>query len=208
MEQTPVQETPPAEPLVENTVAKDVYDRTKADMFKAKEENAALKKQLDDAKVTRLKETKNWEELAKQREEEARSEKDKRERLETALVHREKIMALRVEAQKAGMLPSAMPDLDLLDLPEVQVETTSSGKILVHGADRAITNLKALRAHWFGSKAPSINSASPEALPQNSTSVTQADLLKFEADYKKNPSESNKKAYFDAIMKFKNPKPF
>lgn len=185
-------------------VSQDVFERTKKDMFKYKQDAENAKKLMDEQRLQRLKETQNWEAIAKEKEQEAVEERNRRQTLESSIVQHQKFMALKNEALKQNMHPNSLDDLELLDLPEVSVETTSTGKILVTGADRAIANLKTLRPHWFKQNAPSINPATPETIQTNQSSITIADLAKLEAEYKKNPTQANKQAYFLAIQKFKN----
>lgn len=182
-------------------VPKEVFERTKADMFKYKSQLDQMQKTIDEMKINRLKETQNWEEVAKAKEREAESYKERNALMEQAFVQSKKDDLLKNAAIKYGMI-----DLDLLgalDLPEVQVETTTSGKIVVHGADAAIQSLKVRKPHLFKSMAPSINPQTPEVVASGNGQIGYADLSKLEAEWKKNPTETNKKAYFDAIIKFK-----
>ncbi len=185
-------------------VSQEVFDRMKKDMFKHKEDADKAKKAMDEQRLARLKETQNWEAVAKEKEQEALEEKNRRQALESSIVQHQKFMALKNEALKQNMHPSSLDDLELLDLPEVNVETTSTGKILVTGADRAIANLKTLRPHWFKQNVTSINPATPETIQTNQNTITIADLEKLEQEYKKNPTQANKQAYFTAIQKYKN----
>lgn len=196
-------EQKPEPTIPEGFVAQDVFERQKKDMLKYKEEAQALKKQNEEARLQRLKETQNWEAVAKEKESEAAQERQRREALESSIVQHQKFMALKTEALKQNMHQSSLDDLELLDLPELQVETTSTGKILVTGADRAIANLKTLRPHWFKQNAPSINPATPETHQAPSDKVTMEVLAKLEQDYKKNPTQANKEAYSNAIKKYK-----
>lgn len=189
--------------IPEGFVTQEVYDRMKKDMFKHKADSENNKKAVDDQRLARLKESQNWEAVAKEKEQEAQDEKAKRQNLETSLVQHQKYQSLRTEALKHGMHPGSLEDLELLDLPEVSVETTSTGKILVTGADRAISNLKTMRPHWFQTKAPSINPSSPESTQVNQQQITTDDIIKLEAEFKKNPIQANKDAYFNAIKKYK-----
>lgn len=212
--QTTTEQTSPNQPLPpqiqddsvkvpDGFVSQEVFERTKKDMFKFKQEAENLKKLTDEQRLQRLKETQNWEAIAKEKEQEAQEERRKRETLESSIVQHQKFMALKTEALKHGMYPSSLEDLELLDLPEVNVETTSTGKILVTGADRAIANLKTLRPHWFKQNAASINPSSPETIQTNSAQITTAELDKLAEAYKKNPTQENKQAYFNAIQKYK-----
>lgn len=201
--ETTTTEQPQAPQVPDGFVSQEVFERQKKDLFKYKEEAQNHKKALDEQRLARLKETQNWEAVAKEKEQEAEQEKQRRQSLESSIVQHQKFSALRAEALKQNMHPSSLDDLELLDLPEIHVETTSTGKILVTGADRAIAGLKALRPHWFKQTAPSINPQSPETNLVNPNNITLADLEKLEKAYKLNPTLTNKDAYYNAIQKFK-----
>jgi hypothetical protein len=196
-------ETTQAPTIPEGFVSQEVFERQKKDLFKYKEEASNHKKALDEQRLARLKETQNWEAVAKEKEQEAESEKQRRQTLESSIIQHQKFSALKTEALKQNMHPSSLEDLELLDLPEINVETTSTGKILVTGADRAIAGLKALRPHWFKQNTPSINPQAPETHQVNPNNITLADLEKLEKAYKLNPIQVNKDAYYNAIQRFK-----
>lgn len=197
---TPNDPTPAPQPEV---VDKKVYETVKADMHRFKSEREKLQKEIDDMKMAKLKDAQNWEEIAKMKEQEAQEYKSKYQGLASSLVDNEKYKALEREALKAGILPQGLNDLSLLDFAEIQVETTSTGKIIVNGADKAIQSLKLARPHWFGVNPVTINSTTPEVLtPTGAISI--ADLENLETQYKKNPHDQLIKAKsFDAIQKFK-----
>lgn len=195
-------ETPPPE----ETVSKDVFERYKSDAFKYKSKVKELEKELEDKKLKALKDSQNWEEIAKLKEQEAEEAKSDRDRLKQAVIDKEKFSSLRAEALKSGINPASLPDLELLDFAEISIETTNQGKILVHGADKAIQNLKMLRPHWFQAKPATINPSTPETLQTTSGIISVADLEKLQGEYKKNPNSANEKAYREAITKFKNQK--
>ena len=199
----PPQNPPAPAPVEPELVPKEIFDRYKSDVFKYKTKVEALEKELEDKKLQSLKNSQNWEEIAKLKEQEAEEAKQDRDRLKQAVMDREKHSALRQEALKSGINPASIPDLELLDFAEISLETTSQGKIIVHGADKAIQNLKMLRPHWFHSKPTTINPASPETLQSMNGLLSVADIQKLESDYKKNPGPTTEKALRDAIQKFK-----
>lgn len=192
---------PPANPT---PPVDDAADRIKRDLFRQKEENRKLQEQIDNMKLQGHKEKDDWKTIAQLHEEKAKDYEQKYTGLQSALINEKKISALTIEAQRQGINPASLPDLELLDFDEVTVETTSTGKILVSGQDRAIAKLKTLRPHWFTNSVPSVNPASPQARPANPNTVTVADLNAAEAQYNKTKSESDKKTYFDLIQKFKS----
>jgi hypothetical protein len=172
-------------------------------MHDYKTKNADLERRLNDMKVQGHKEKEDWKSVAEHHETEAKTLKTQYEGLKNSLVNDKKVSALTAEALKQGINPASLPDLELLDFDELTVETTSTGKILVSGADRAIAKLKTLRPHWFNKTVPGVNPSTPNlGTPQNGQ-VTLSDVNAAEAAWKKTKSESDKKAYFDVIQRYK-----
>lgn len=190
-------QVPPTTPI------DDGGDRIKRDMLKYKDENAQLKASLEDMKLRGHKEKEDWKTVAEHHEIKSKEYETKYNGLKEGLVREKKISALIIEAQKQGITPASLPDLELLDFDEVQVETTSTGKILVSGQDRAIAKLKTMRPHWFSTSVPSVNSTTPNVGVPNSNVVTVADLNAAEAQYKKTKSEADKKNYYEIIQRYK-----
>lgn len=201
---------PTTEPATEPTANQEptpspdlTGDRYRKDMLKYKDENAKLRQQLDDFKVRGHKEKEDWKAVAEHHEQKAKEYESKFTGLQGALLNDKKIQSLTTEAVKQGINPASLPDLELLDFEELQVETTSNGKILVSGQDRAIAKLKTLRPHWFNNAVPSVNPSSPNVGNRPTGAVTIADLNAAEAQWKKSQSDSDKKAYFELIRKYK-----
>lgn len=180
-----------------------IPDRIKKDMLRYKQERDELQKQMEDMKLKGHKEKEDWKTVAEHHEIKAKEYEQKFSGLQSALVNEKKYAALSSEALKQGINPASLPDLELLDFDEVQVETTSTGKILVTGQDRAIAKLKTLRPHWFTNGVPSVNPSSPQTFRPNPNQVTVADLNAAEAQYRKTKSDSDKQTYFELIQKFK-----
>lgn len=195
---TPLPNDPPAPPIDEGN------DRIKKDMLKYKQERDQLLQQMEEFKLKGHKEKEDWKTVAEHHEQKAKEYETKFSGLQSALINEKKFAALTIEAQKHGINPASLPDLELLDFPEISVETTSTGKILVSGQDRAIAKLKTLRPHWFSTNVPSVNPSTPNVGRPNSGAVTIADLNVAEAQYRKTKSESDKKAYFELIQKYKS----
>lgn len=194
---------PPADPPAQSLVSKDAYDRVKKDMHDYKTKNADLERRLADMKVQGHKEKEDWKSVAEHHENEAKTLKGQYEGLKNSLLSDKKTSALTAEALKQGINPASLPDLELLDFDELTVETTSTGKILVSGADRAIAKLKTLRPHWFTKTTPSVNPSTPNLGTPQSGQVTTADLNAAETQWKKTKSEADRKAYYDIIQRYK-----
>jgi hypothetical protein len=189
----------PTLPIVE-----DGNDRIKKDMLKYKDEAARLQAQVEDMKLRGHKEKEDWKTVAEHHEGKSKDFEAKFNGLKDSLIQERKISALTIEAQKHGINPASLSDLELLDFDEVSVETTSTGKILVSGQDRAIAKLKTLRPHWFTTSVPNVNPANPNVLrPNSGDHVSLADLNAAEANYRKTKSELDKKIYSELIQKYK-----
>lgn len=195
-------EAAPAETPQPEVVSKDVYERMKTDMLKAKQKADEVQKLLEQQKLQALKATQNWEEVAKVKEQEAEDFRKKYDGLSKAVVESKKYEVLKTEAMKSGINSISLADLELLDFPELEIETTSQGKIIVHGADRAISNLKTLRPHWFSAKPASVNPTSPETKHAVSGVMTVNQLNELEKAWHKDRTPQSKKAYEDALRGF------
>lgn len=210
---TTIPPVPPTDvPPVDTTgdmVPRAEFDRVKSDMHKYKTERDAEKTRVEDARIAALKEKNDWKSVAEDAERKAKDFETKYNGLSSSLVENAKLSALKGSALKAGMLKEGLDDLEVFDFEEITVETTSRGKILVSGADQAIENLKKRRPHWFGSKASSVNPASPEIqTPASGGAVTLQDLSRLEAAYLKSPQDNvAKKAYSDAVYLYKKQNP-
>lgn len=185
-------------------VSEEAYERVKADMLKYKKEREDFQKQVDALKVNGHKEKEDWKSVAQIHEDKAKDLETKYNGLKESLVRDRKVAKLTEEALKQGINPASLPDLELLDFEEMSVETTSTGKILVSGQDRAIAKLKQLRPHWFTKTVPGVNPTTPESVRPNNGIVTLAEINAAEAQYKKTKSDADKRAYFDIIQKYKN----
>ena len=98
------------------------------------------------------------------------------------MVRDKKLSAVKALAVQMGLRKEAIADLEGLPLDDVAIETTSMGNVNVIGAETAVKNLKASRPHWFGQKAASVNSGTPEEV--GSRQVTIKDVMAAEAKAK------------------------
>lgn len=167
------------------TVSKADMERVLNDMHKYKKELLKLKEEKDSEKTARMKEQNQWKELAEAKEREAAEAREKSERLQMSYLSEKKYGALKSSCSALGLRPEALSDLEMLDLSEVQIETTSTGKINVLGAEKFAERLKATKPHWFLDKqTPTVNGAGPR-VQDNMGAITPAMLLKAQADGQK-----------------------
>ena len=140
--------------------------------------------QLATARETKLKENAQHQELAdlyKKERDEARVDADSTKK---AFIDGKRYGAVKDACLKAGLKPEALQDLELLDLSEVEIETTSAGKVNVLRAEAFAENLKRLRPHWHGAgQAPTVNGNLPGVSQVDQ--ITAVDLVKAEREAKK-----------------------
>lgn len=215
MEEVVTEQTNGAVPPVidggaDDKVEKRVYDRAMSDVFKLKKEREDLQKsvdgmreQLKSKETDDMKAKEQWKELAERAETEKKELADKLDRTTKAVEDREKYSALKAECYKLGILDSAINDLDMISLADVQIEATSTGRINVLNAKEVAENVKRLRPHWFGKAgAPSVNTNSPQVLTPGS--VTYKQVMECEEKYKKERTPESESEYRKALIAFKS----
>lgn len=189
------------------TVPKSLYESTKADLLKYKKEAKDREAELKREKEKKLIDEKNFEALAQQRAEEAEAARTEAETLRASIVSDRKFSVIKEAALKAGILPQSLDDLEMLDFPEIRVESQGD-KIIVHGADAAIAGLKVRKPHWFSTKTPNANPRSPGTHPPPvNGAVTLDEVKRLEDEWKKHPQSLDaKKAYESAVFRYKQKK--
>lgn len=197
IDQVPPQDGQPAE-----LVPKDVFEKTQKELTDYRARVAAMEQELKNSKINVLKEKENWQDVARTYEMQAKEYEQKYTGLKDALVREKKYSAIKAEAQRAGISPHSLPDLDLLDFDDVLVETTNTGRITIAGADRAIENLKRSRPHWFTQQVPNVNPISPSA-HRPGAPVSLADLETARKQWETTKSPSDRDTYYAKIQEYK-----
>lgn len=193
----PAPETQAPEQTFTKSEVQKILEEAKAYKVKVQEYEAKMKQK----EVEELTANQRWKELAELKEREAMEVKEKAEKLKAAIVHKEKMSALKEAALAAGIRKESLPDLRLIDFPEVALQNGNEGEFSVSGADKAIQRLRALRPHWFSSSIPTVNSSSPVVTGDGG--ITFDDVKKAQAEYNKNPSAQNADKYKTALIQFK-----
>lgn len=150
------------EDKTKKTVSAEAYEKAMADMHKYKKALREIENNKKTQELQTLKEKQEWQKIAELKEKEANDAIEERKKLTNAVINDKKMSSVREAAMKAGILDSALDDIELLNWSEVQVETTSTGRINVQGAEDAVKRLKTLKPHWFGKSAGKINSKIPD----------------------------------------------
>lgn len=180
-------------------VSKEALDKALSDMHKFKKRAQELEAKFKKEEMESLKQKQEWQKIAELKEKEAQELAEEKELIKKSLVSDKKYTAIKEAALKAGVLESALDDLELLNFPEVQVESTSTGRINVIGASEAVQRLKTLRPHWFGKGAPRINGKMPNVDNKGDGIVTLDKLRKLRVEAMKSGDYS---AYEKAHKQF------
>lgn len=181
-----------------DTVSRAEFERVQADMLKFKKSAKELADQAKTENENKLKAEKKWEELAQAKEREATEAKTERDRLQQSYLNEKKYNAVHAKVLALGLRPEALSDLEMLDLEELEVETTSTGKINILGADKFAESLKSRKPHWFGDKTPKVDSKGRKITESNG-SVTLDDVLAAQAEGRKSGDNSK---YYELHKKY------
>lgn len=149
-------------------------------------ENRRLQMNLESEITAKLKEKEDYK-LLWEREKEKREEAERNAgELKGTIFNTLKSNAIKQEALKVGIVPSALDDIDLVDNSMVQVETTDRGTMRVLGTKDFIEVLKETRPHWFKTVgAPNVNVSTPGE-PEQKKEYSAADIIEIQ---KKDPAK-------------------
>lgn len=154
------------------------YKKSAKDLSKQISELTA---QIESVKTEKLREKEDWKTLAEQEKKRAEEVQAKLAKMSEAYTYTQKYSSIHAAALKAGLRQEAESDLSLIPMDDVEVEVTSEGRFLVHGADAFVEKQKKLRPHWFKSDAPPvINGGGGRGAIGNSGSVSATDLYQLE----------------------------
>ena len=153
-----------------DVVAKNIYDRAYQDLQKAKAKAKELEDKLKAKDLEQMKQAENWKEIAELKQKEAEDASNERDTLRNSLVFDRKYAAVKDAAVRVGLRKEAEGDLEMMSLSDLQVETTSTGRVNVLGVDDYVARLKMTKPHWFETKKSKVNSDSPEVVNGNNVS--------------------------------------
>lgn len=145
-------------------------------------------KQLKSIEERKLIEQNKWKELAEKYKSDYESTTTELSQFRNDFVNDKKMDAIKREALKHGIRPEAIDDLDMLANDEVEIETTSTGKINILGADSFVEKVKAIKPYWFQElTAPTVNNG--QSLNAKPKDYSPSQILKLQ---KENPKEYNR----------------
>lgn len=191
---------PKDEPKV---VPREAYEKVMADLHKYKKQVRTFEQTTKEKDLAALKEKQDWQKIAEIKEREAKEATEARDNLTRTIVQTQKHAAIKEQALKSGILETALDDLELLNWNDVKVETTSTGRIVVDGAEDAISRLKTLKPHWFGKSTTNVNSRVP-SIDKKTDIVKTDDLVKMRKEAMKSGDYSAYEAAFNKYKKQSN----
>ncbi len=148
----------------ETTVSREQFERVSKDMHRFKEEAKAAKLKAEELERQRLKEANDYKTLYEQERQAKEELAQKQERLTQATIYDKKHSAVVAAFKAKGLRKEAEIDVENLSLDELQIETTSTGRINVLGVDEFVERQKQLRPHWFKSGSSKVNADTPEVV--------------------------------------------
>ncbi len=190
-----------AKSKADDKVERADHERALADLQKYKKEAKALKDEKDKAATEKLKAENKWKEIAEANETKAKEADERAEKLQGSFLEGKRFDAARLACEKLGIRAEAVGDLDALDLKDIQIETTSTGKINVLGADKFAERLKTLKPHWFTDKRkPNVNTRGNTVVDSDGP-ITAQQIVEAEKAGRKS---GDMKPYYDLHKQFQN----
>lgn len=192
----PTHETPPDDSTPSE------LELLRAQLKQEKKKAREWEKQLEAERIQKLTNEKNWEEIAKLQQTRADEAEGKLSTFSHALVQEKKLSAIRDAAVKAKIKPSMLDLLERLDFDDVIVEHTSTGRIQILNADKAVERVKLKHPDMFGGSQVSVNANSPETHPPTGQ-VTYQQVKAAQELWAKTRSKEDQAKYQDVLLKFK-----
>jgi len=172
--------------------------KLKSELSRIQKEYEDLQNQMKQKDIKEMKAKEDWQNLASQYEQEANEYKERYTQLQKNLIYDKKVSDLKTKALQYNLRKEALDDLDMLDLSDIQVETTSTGRINVLGTDDVLKRLKVSKPHWFQSQKTNFNTQTPTATNQGK--ITFKDLKEAETKAKASGDYSD---YKEKLLSFK-----
>ncbi len=163
----------------------DSHKRALDDLNKEKAARRELEAKLGDFESKSLQEKNDFKGLY-EREKAAREKAEAEAKsVKGWFTQTQRFNAVQTEALKAGLLPQAAKDLELLEMDGVEVEVTSTGRALVSGAKDFVERVKNDRPYWFQKPgAPNVNGGGGGTPPPEGKELTPGDVYQAERNWK------------------------
>lgn len=189
-----VEVLPKTDPPKPRVISEEDHEKALSDLHKFKKEAQDLKEKMRAEETRKLTETQQFKTLWENEQKASQDLKSNLDKTMSAFIDDKKSSALRDECVKLGLRAEAVADLDMVDLSGLKHETTSLGRVNIHGSKEAAERLKQLKPHWFGpGKGARVNTETPEVVP--GTTVTIKQVLEAQAKWKKSQSPEDLQEY-------------
>lgn len=174
---------PIVEPAVEPVVSvvddkAEIETKALRDLQKYKGRVKELEDAQEQSRISKMRDKEQWQDLSNDWQQKAETAEKENKTLKDGMVYDKKYSAVREFALKAGIRQEALKDLELVDFDDVDIEYTSTGRVNVLNAERAVERIKSTRPHWFGNRRTNVNSSDPEVV--SGGNVSYADIVKAE----------------------------
>lgn len=196
----------------DENVPKSVYERTKKDMEKYKtklrDQDSVIQQMKD--RLAELENSKkgddgknDWKSIAEKRAKDLEAEKARTQSLQQSVIYNEKHRAVYAELKKLGLRDEAERLLEYEDFADLEVETTSKGRINVLNAKEWADNFYKQNMFAFvAKKVPSVNSTDGRNTSLNSEKITAAMVVEAEMKYLKSRKDEDKARFQEFREKF------
>ncbi len=183
----------------------ELLAKAKKQELTLRREMEQMRAELEKSKKEQLRKQSSYKELAEQLEQELEQERSKTKQYSEAYLYDRKLDAVRTAAAQAGLRKEALDDLEafLSRATEIEIETTSTGRINVLGADRFISRLKSQKPYLFESKGSRINPETPGFIPSQDMTYEKLQDLREKASKSNNPKSREWEDYKKALVAFR-----
>lgn len=184
--------------VAQGTVSQAEYDKIIAEAQELKKQVKEFHAKAKKEEENLLREKGEWQKIAELKDKEAKEAAEKLTHIQTNLVEEKKFSAVREAALKAGMTEQGIKDLELLQLNDIVVEHTSTGRVNVLGVDRFIEVQKQIRPHWFQKPGVVVNGKIPTVT--TAAVANESDIIKMSLEASKTGDYT---AYKKALNEYK-----
>lgn len=206
----PPVENPPADvPPKEELVPVKAYDEVKNDMLKYKAELRKRETELEQAKAKQkelelagLRAKEDYKAMFEDADNRLKETEGKLKQTQSAIVDSTKWSSISSELLSLGLIPSSTRAAEkLVDLDQLDIETTSHGRYNVLNAKTYAEKFKAEHPYLFNDKKVNINNGVPPLGTPGKMDLAQ--LNKLQQEWQKTRTPESEKAYRTALMAMK-----
>lgn len=148
-----------------------------------------LRQEQESFRIKQMKEKDDWKGVAAEKERTAAEFEQRYSQLKESIVTTHKADAVKLAALKAGLSPGNESLLEMMPMDEVQVEFTSNGRMLTHGADEFVAGVRMKYPSLFSKPAPTgvnsggVSGVAPESnlTAEYMVSLEKSDPAKYKA---------------------------